>query len=246
MAQASEENIGVEANGSVSTGPCIEVACSADTGGGDDATRPKSYLLLFNVGKRQNWGSLLRSACAFGVSEVFVVGAKKLSTFGNQGTTTHAQLRHFDTLQMAKEECTVRGARLCGIEIDPQAIPVNRHPFVGPTVFMLGNEGQGMTPAQREVCDFFVYIPQHSGATASLNVAIAGSIVLHHFAIWAGLPEHARNGEKFVMQAARGSLERYENPTEAERAEMEQKRLARAAKRQLEATGSGDSEEPAD
>ena len=60
--------------------------------------------------------------------------------------------------------------------------------------------GEGMSPAQREACDFFVYIPQHTGdvpdgfdlnldswhgtfrgtpgATASLNVAIAGSIVV--------------------------------------------------------------------
>lgn len=48
----------------------------------------KSYLLICNVGKRQNWGQLLRSATAFGVTEVFVVGAKKmkeLALFGNQG-----------------------------------------------------------------------------------------------------------------------------------------------------------------
>ena len=32
------------------------------------------------------------------------------------------------------------------------------------------------------MCDFFVYIPQYGGGTASLNVTVAASIVLQHFA----------------------------------------------------------------
>jgi hypothetical protein len=31
------------------------------------------------------------------------------------------------------------------------------------------------------LCDFFVYIPQYGGGTASLDVIVAASIVLHHF-----------------------------------------------------------------
>ncbi len=51
---------------------------------------------------------------------------------------------------------------------------------------MLGNEGQGLSERQMSLCDSFVYIPQHGQGTASLNVAVACSIVLHHFATWAG------------------------------------------------------------
>jgi len=32
------------------------------------------------------------------------------------------------------------------------------------------------------MCDHFVYIPQYTDKTASLNVAVAGSIIFHHFA----------------------------------------------------------------
>jgi len=59
--------------------------------------------------------------------------------------------------------------------------------ITGPTAFMLGNEGQGLSTKQMSLCDRFVYIPQHGCGTASLNVAVACSIVLHHFALWAGL-----------------------------------------------------------
>lgn len=49
------------------------------------------------------------------------------------------------------------------------------------------------------LCDGFVYIPQHGPGTASLNVTVAASIVLHHFAVWAGYPERQRQGAKFVV-----------------------------------------------
>lgn len=214
----------------VTDGACSSSAPGAVAPAGAEGL-PKSFLLLHNVGKRQNWGTLLRSAGAFGVSEVYVVGAKKLATFGSQGTAGAAPQRNFESLEAAKEDLHQQGARICGIEIDDAAVPVQRHPFTGPTAFMLGNEGIGMSPQQRAACDFFVYIPQHSGVTASLNVAIAGSIVLHHFAVWAGLPEHPRSGEKYVLDPRRGSLDKYTNPTEAEKAEIEKKRDERSAKR---------------
>ena len=191
----------------------------------------KSYLLVYNVGKRQNFGQLLRSAAAFGVTAVFVVGAEKLSTFGNQGTTLHCEFRHFPDIKIAKEYLVSQNIKLVGIEITDDSTPIQSHPFSGDTCFMLGNEGTGMNQLQLDACDSFVYVPQHSGATASLNVFIAGSIVLHHFAMWSGLPEQSRSGQKFMTDAGRNSLDRFTNPTEWEASEITRKRQERAAKK---------------
>lgn len=40
--------------------------------------------------------------------------------------------------------------------------------------------------SQRQIrnCDGFVYIAQFGKGTASLNVAVAGSIVMHRYALW--------------------------------------------------------------
>ena len=54
-----------------------------------------------------------------------------------------------------------------------------------------------MTEQQKAVCDGFVYIKQYGPGTASLNVAVAASIVMHNFSIWANFPERTRTGEKF-------------------------------------------------
>ena len=77
------------------------------------------------------------------------------------------------------------------------AVNVCDEPFERRTALLLGNEGQGLSDAQLALCDRLVYIPQHGNGTASLNVAIAGSIIMHRFAVWAQLPEQARTGHKY-------------------------------------------------
>ncbi|OAY63306.1 23S rRNA (guanosine-2'-O-)-methyltransferase RlmB [Ananas comosus] len=123
----------------------------------------ESVVVVHNVAKRHNVGTLARSAAAFGVSE---------------------EERDYD---------------ICGVEIVDGAMPVTDHPFRKSTAFLLGNEGTGLSERECEICDFFVYIPQYGGGTASLNVTVAASIVLHHFGVWAGFPERVREGNKFVV-----------------------------------------------
>lgn len=65
------------------------------------------------------------------------------------------------------------------------------------TVMVL--QGQGLSEKQIAMCDSFVYIAQYGDGTASLNVTVATSIVLQHFAQWAGYREHRRDGQKFVV-----------------------------------------------
>jgi len=43
-------------------------------------------------------------------------------------------------------------------------------------------QGSGLSDKEMEICDSFVYIPQTGPGTASLNVTVAASIVLHQFA----------------------------------------------------------------
>ena len=78
-----------------------------------------------------------------------------------------------------------RPIRVVGVEIDPSSEDVEGEPFEGDTAFMMGNEGQGMNEKQMSLCDGFVKIAQYGGGTASLNVYVAASIVLHRFHHWA-------------------------------------------------------------
>ena len=149
---------------------------------------------------------MLRSASAFGVHTVLIVGNKKNTAFfGSQGAHKHVKMVTFDRLGDAVAHAKSLGATsICGVEICDGALPVcSSQAFSGSTAFIMGNEGYGMTEAQMEVCDRFVYIPHFGAGTASLNVTVAASIIFHRFAEWAGYQERERSGHKFVVAKLR-------------------------------------------
>eukprot|EP00668_Euglena_longa_P048061 GGOE01065115.1.p1 GENE.GGOE01065115.1~~GGOE01065115.1.p1 ORF type:complete len:197 (-),score=55.15 GGOE01065115.1:236-826(-) len=167
----------------------------------DQPPEPAAYLLLHNIAKRGNVGNIVRSAVAFGVKEIITYGNKDARPQGPRIPWEHIPVRHFSKLSEAitylKEP--PRCCWICGVEIDPQATPVQQHPFRGNTCFVLGNEGQGLDERQMQACDHFVYIPQYGSGTASLNVNVAGSIILHHFGIWANKHTACVEGNRYIV-----------------------------------------------
>ncbi|KAL4494977.1 hypothetical protein ABPG72_015677 [Tetrahymena utriculariae] len=187
---------------------------------------PKGYLLLHNIGKKNNMGIIIRSASAFNFEKVFLISknedifneevetderkrkrvlhrvVKEFQMFGNHGTQAQMQFDVFKNLKEAKQYFVQNNIKVCGVEITPDSKSVVTHPFQGDTVFLMGNEGAGLIEAHKKICDHFVYIPQYTNKTASLNVSCAASIIFHHFALWAGYQESQIFGEKFQDQQA--------------------------------------------
>ena len=96
---------------------------------------------MFNIQKAKNFGTILRSAAAFNLEEVFLVespGKKnKIATFGSQGTTTKMDMRFFTSINNVRSYCTQNNISICGIEILPESRPIHEMPFRGDTLFML-------------------------------------------------------------------------------------------------------------
>lgn len=70
----------------------------------------QGYLFLHNIGKRNNIGGIIRSACAFNLTKVFYVGKhdsstkkmkvmKDFMTFGNKGTLKKIEFQGFGSLR---------------------------------------------------------------------------------------------------------------------------------------------------
>lgn len=170
----------------------------------------KVYLLLHNIAKPKNVGMIVRSACAFNVQKIFLISKdpeKKLKSkllkdfgvsFGAQGTENKIEYEFFFSVKAAKDYFVEKGIKIVGIEIGNGARSLHKPgAFEGDTVLVPGNEGDGLIEPLKSICDYFVYIPQYTNKTASLNVAVATSIMLAEFARWAGYPEHEPTGEKF-------------------------------------------------
>ncbi|KAK4266451.1 hypothetical protein QN277_027370 [Acacia crassicarpa] len=200
----------------------------------------ESYVVVHNIAKRHNVGTLARSATAFGVSELILVGRRDFNSFGSHGSTTHIRFRHFHSLQDARHFLKEKDCDICGVEITDDAKPINQHPFKKSTAFLLGNEGTGLSAKECEICDFFVYIPQYGGGTASLNVTVAASIVLHHFG---GFAERFRDGNKFIVaeKPMKQGRRNYCAETEETIAEERKARRENAANNFFDETGNGNS-----
>ncbi|XP_057533332.1 uncharacterized protein LOC130811163 [Amaranthus tricolor] len=183
------------------------------------------FVMVHNIAKRHNVGTMVRSASAFGVTEFILVGRRDFNSFGNHGSISHIRFRHFHSLIDARKYLKEKDCDICGVEITSNAMPVNQHPFSRSTAFLLGNEGTGLSAKECEICDFFVYIPQYGSGTASLNVTIAASIVLHHFGVWAGFPERGRDGNKFVVAERPTRQSRRGLCTDSDNAVIEERRL---------------------
>jgi tRNA G18 (ribose-2'-O)-methylase SpoU len=178
---------------------------------------PSAYVVVSNLQSGGNIGNIMRSASIFGVIECLVVGQKRLKSFsGDHGARFDLARRHMWSHSDAKDYLHEKGVRVYGIEIMADAEPIMRYdrdtgvmrfPFDRQwqgAAFIFGNEGQGLSIKQREICDEFLFIPQTRGGTragggsASLNVASAATVVLQAYCMWAGYSDAPREGEKFV------------------------------------------------
>lgn len=194
----------------------------------------KFYLILHDISKRNNIGTLIRSASAFGCAGIVVAEVKRksdLPTFGAHGADRRVPFFFTagDPFQYARDKL---GCRIVGVEITPEAKSVceqDAFASLGCNVaFVLGNEGSGMHASVQRKCDEFVYIPHYGGGTASLNVAVAGSIVFQQFASKAGFRERERVGEKFTVDdLSKEDLQRMNDQEE-----VSEKQLARRAKQE--------------
>ena len=190
---------------------------------------PSSYVVLSNLQSGANIGNILRSASIFGCEECIIVGQKRYRLAGDHGSRFDLPQRHMYSHEDAKEYLRGKGVRIYGIEIMENAMPIMRYdrqtrvvkfPFdttddngdgsgdyqcsIKGAAFIFGNEGQGLSLKQKEICDDFIFIPQNRGGTregggsASMNVASAAAVVLQAYCTWAGYSDASLEGEKFL------------------------------------------------
>lgn len=125
----------------------------------------------------ENIGTLLRSASLYGAAFVFTVGHRyRRQVTDTPKTPRHTPLFHFADIDDLHAHLPW-SAPLVGVELDPRAVPLGA--FVHPerAVYLLGAEDHGLTPDERDRCHHLVQI--ESLGTASMNVAVAGSLLLY-------------------------------------------------------------------
>jgi tRNA G18 (ribose-2'-O)-methylase SpoU len=149
----------------------------------------EKYLIVCHISKLLNVKQLIRVAIAYQCIPVLIGAA----SFREEIETLLAELGNrsfmqFDRLSDAKAFFVENSIPIIAVEILENAKNVFEYEFPDSFALMPGNEGTGLNERQIAVADSFVYIPQYGHGTASLNVHVATTIILHRNYLASKLP----------------------------------------------------------
>ncbi len=106
--------------------------------------------------------------------ELAIAGVVKASA----GAVDHLKIARVTNLPRTIEQLKRASVWVIGVENVPEAREYVRVDYKTPIAIALGSEGAGLSRLVRKKCDLLVRLPMW-GKVGPLNVAIAGSIVLH-------------------------------------------------------------------
>ncbi len=144
---------------------------------------PAFLLLLDNIQYVTNFGALLRTAEIIGVHGIIIPEHHQAGVTGqvrkaSAGAVDFLKIAQVTNLARTIDELKDNGIWVAGIEEAPDAQPYDRFDYTVPIAFVVGSEVDGLRRLTRDKCDYMVQLPMW-GKTPSLNVSVAGSIVLY-------------------------------------------------------------------
>ncbi|MBC8535212.1 TrmH family RNA methyltransferase [Feifania hominis] len=160
---------------------CVGVAAIPACGAAPLETQG-CYLVLENIQDPGNVGTILRTAEAFCVSAVLVLGATA-DLYGPKvvrsamGSLFRQRVRFFESAQLLREALSEAGIRLYGAALRGDTRSITACGLGPGTAVAVGNEGSGLTQELLALCDGTLKIPM-GAATESLNAAVAASIIM--------------------------------------------------------------------
>ena len=145
-----------------------------------DTKRHPMHIAIENLGHDFNIGTIVRSANAFLVGEVHIVGKKRWNRRGAMVTDRYQHVHHHenaeDFIQWAKQQ----NIPVIGIDNMTGSVKLEKFTFPERCVLVVGQEGTGLSEPMRMGCDSLVEISQF-GSTRSINVGAAAAIAMHEW-----------------------------------------------------------------
>ena len=144
-------------------------------------------VVMDNVRSMYNVGSIFRTCDAFSVERLLLCGITacpphKEITKTALGATESVEWGHYATTVEAVTELKQQGYKVFAVEQVDTSVMLDRMEVRGDekTAIVLGNEVFGVDDEVLALCDGAIEIPQN-GTKHSLNVSIAGGIVIWEF-----------------------------------------------------------------
>ncbi len=141
----------------------------------------------------QNWqhdfniGSIVRTANAFNVELVHIVGRRRWNRRGAMVTDRYLHVVHQPDEAALAAHCASEGLTMIGVDNLPGALPLESTTLPAACCLVFGSEGPGLTDELVAACEQLVAITQY-GSTRSINAGAAAAIALYQWTLSHGGP----------------------------------------------------------
>jgi tRNA G18 (ribose-2'-O)-methylase SpoU len=143
-----------------------------------DRRRHPLHIAIENFGNDANIGSVVRTANAFAVDTVHIVGRRRWNRRGAMVTDRYQRLRHHDTTADLLTFAADAGLTVVAVDNVPGARRIEETPLPLACLLVFGQEGPGITDDTRTGAELTVSIAQF-GSTRSVNAGVAAGIAMH-------------------------------------------------------------------
>lgn len=132
-------------------------------------------IAIENVTRDYNMGTIVRSANAFGVRTVHVIGSRQWNKRGAMKTDAYLTVRYWATVDEFMQAMSDK--YVVAVDIVPEASSIVDTELPSNTVLVFGAEGPGLSTDILQQAVATVCIPQR-GSTRSINVGVAAGIAM--------------------------------------------------------------------
>ncbi|WP_461024797.1 TrmH family RNA methyltransferase [Thalassiella azotivora] len=143
-----------------------------------DTRRHPLHVAIENLRHDLNIGSVVRTANAFNLAGVHVVGRRRWNRRGAMVTDRYLHVHHHPDAAALAAWAHAVGLPLLGLDNVPDAVPLETADLPERAVLVLGQEGSGLSDDALAACDEVLSIAQF-GSTRSLNAGAAAAIAMH-------------------------------------------------------------------
>lgn len=143
-----------------------------------DTRRAPLQIAIENLGHDFNIGSVVRTANAFNVSVVYIVGRRRWNRRGAMVTDRYLHVEHHPDVESF---LAVTGDRpLIGIDNIPGSTRLEGSALPREAVLVFGEESAGLSEPMARACQSIHHITQY-GSTRSINVGAAAAIAMYEW-----------------------------------------------------------------
>ncbi|BBX66980.1 TrmH family RNA methyltransferase [Mycolicibacterium psychrotolerans] len=143
-----------------------------------DERRHPLHIAIENFGNDANIGGVVRTANAFAVHTVHIVGRRRWNRRGAMVTDRYQRLRHHDSTAALLDAAAREGLTVVAVDNVPGAARIEEVTLPREALLVFGQEGPGITDDARAGAALTVSIAQF-GSTRSINAAVAAGIAMH-------------------------------------------------------------------